>query len=143
MTPSTPVRARVLLGKVGLDGHDRGIKVIARLLRQNGHEVLYLGRRQDVRSLVRAAVDEDVDVLGISVLSGTHHDIIHELLETVQREQADLAVVIGGTILRSEIPSLEQRGVDAVFPVGTSLKDISEWFSALPARRSGAERRPA
>ena len=122
---------RVLLAKIGLDGHDRGIKVVARLLRDDGHEVIYLGRRQPPEYVVRVAIDEDVDVIGLSFLAGTHRAILDELLELLEQEGMDVPVVIGGTILRREIEELEGQGVAAVFPVGTPLQVIRDQFAAF------------
>ena len=127
-----PAPARVLLAKVGLDGHDRGIKIVARLLRQHGHEVVYLGRRRQPSTVVRAAVEEDVDVLGLSVLSGTHHSVIEEIFAEIDRQGADVKLIVGGTIRRPEIPGLLERGVSAVFPTGTPLQEITDWFGSVP-----------
>lgn len=124
---------RVLVAKVGLDGHDRGAKVIARVLRDAGHEVIYLGRRQTAESVARAACDEDVDVVGLSVLSGTHHDNVRALTAALQAEQVSPRLVVGGTILRREIPDLRAAGVDAVFPVGTTIEAVREYFDRVAA----------
>jgi methylmalonyl-CoA mutase C-terminal domain/subunit len=121
----------VLVAKVGLDGHDRGAKVIARVLRDAGHEVIYLGRRQSVEAVARAARDEDVDVVGLSVLSGTHHDNVRELVAALRAENISPRLVVGGTILRREIPSLQAAGVDAVFPVGTTIEAVQAYFSGV------------
>lgn len=129
-------RLRVLVAKVGLDGHDRGARVIARLLRDMGHEVIYLGRRQTPDTVARTALDEDVDVVGLSVLSGTHVDAAASMLDAMRREGVDAPLVLGGTILRREIPLLLSMGVDAVFPVGTPLEEIRAYFSAVPSTRA-------
>ena len=131
----SPRRTRVLLAKVGLDGHDRGVRVVAKLLAAHGHEVIYLGRRQTATSLVNAAMDEDVDVVGISILSGTHDAIIDQVLGAAREQGASFELVVGGTILRAEISSLKERGVSAVFPVGTSLDEITNWFGSVAERR--------
>jgi methylmalonyl-CoA mutase C-terminal domain/subunit len=129
------MRLRILLAKLGLDGHDRGIKIIARTLRDEGHEVVYLGRRQAVDAVVATAIAEDVDVVGISVLSGTHMETLREFMAAARAASLDAAVVAGGTILRGEIPALLDLGVAAVFPVGTPLTEIRDWFAAVhPAR---------
>lgn len=125
-------RLRILVAKVGLDGHDRGARVVARLLRDMGHEVIYLGRRQSPESVARTAQDEDVDVVGLSVLSGTHADAATAVLDALRREGVDAPLVLGGTILRREIPALQAMGVDAVFPVGTPLEEIRAYFSSVP-----------
>ena len=131
-------RLRVLLAKIGLDGHDRGVRVIARLLRDSGHEVIYLGRRQSAQAVVRTAIEEDVDVIGISVLSGTHDAVVDEIVAELQRARLDVPLVLGGTILRKEIPALLERGVRQVFPVGTSLEEIRAYFGSLIASRDEA-----
>ena len=115
---------RVLLAKPGLDGHDRGIKVIAMALRDAGAEVIYLGLRRTVTEIWRAAADEDVDVVGVSVLSGAHLPLARELLATRASERLDIPVVIGGTIPASDERALLDLGVAAVYPVGTSLADV-------------------
>lgn len=137
---------RVLLAKTGFDGHDRGVKVIARLLRDSGHVVVYLGRRQMPAAIARAALEEDVDVVGLSVLSGTHAAIAVELVGALREHGVDAAVVLGGTILRREIPALLDSGVDAVFPVGTKLSEIERYFAAKAAQTAagtGADLPPA
>jgi methylmalonyl-CoA mutase C-terminal domain/subunit len=125
---------RVLLAKMGLDGHDRGLKVIARMLRDEGHEVIYLGRRRSAEVIARAAADEDVDVVGLSTLSGTHNELAAELIAALREQGVDVPVVMGGTILHREIPALEKLGVDAVFPVGTKLEELASYFNGLAER---------
>ena len=125
------VGCRVLVAKVGLDGHDRGAKVIARALRDAGHEVIYLGRRQSAAAVARAARDEDVDVVGLSVLSGTHHDDVRDLVTALRAEGVAPRLVVGGTILRREIAALQDAGVDAVFPVGTRIEAVQAYFGEL------------
>ena len=127
---SRPVR--VLLAKPGLDGHDRGVKVIAMGLRDAGAEVVYLGLRQTVDMMVRAAEDEDVDVIGLSVLSGAHLSLTERLLERLrQRNLSEIPVVVGGTIPPHDVRALLQSGVAAVFPVGSRLPDVVEAVLAL------------
>ena len=115
---------RVLLAKPGLDGHDRGIKVIAMALRDAGAEVIYLGLRRTVAEIWRAATDEDVDVVGISVLSGAHLALARDLLTSRASSGLDIPVVIGGTIPATDVPALLDLGVAAVYPVGASLADV-------------------
>jgi methylmalonyl-CoA mutase C-terminal domain/subunit len=120
-------RARVLLAKPGLDGHDRGIKVIAMALRDAGAEVIYLGLRQSVDDILRAATEEDVDVIGLSVLSGAHLTLGKALLQ----RRADYGieatpVVIGGTIPARDARLLTEAGAAAVYPVGTQLTSVVE-----------------
>jgi methylmalonyl-CoA mutase C-terminal domain/subunit len=124
---------RVVVAKIGLDGHDRGAKVIARTLRDAGHEVIYLGRRQTAAAVARVACDEDADVVGLSVLSGTHRENVRQLTEALRAEGISPRVVVGGTILRREIPALHEAGVDAVFPVGTELETVRRYFADVAA----------
>jgi methylmalonyl-CoA mutase C-terminal domain/subunit len=138
-TTQQPTRLRVLVAKLGLDGHDRGIKIVARALRDAGHEVIYLGRRQSVRAVVRTALAEDVDVLGVSDLSGTHLAVMRELMDALRAAGADdTPVVLGGTVLRRDVPALLDLGVAAVFPVGTPLQDIRDYFAQIAARKAPA-----
>ena len=117
---------RVLLAKIGLDGHDRGLKIIAKLLRDNGVEVIYLGLRQKAENIVEAAIQEDVDLIGISVLSGTHKIIAKKLMNTIKQKKAKFKIFFGGIIPDNDIIELKNIGVDEVFPVGTSLNCIIE-----------------
>jgi methylmalonyl-CoA mutase C-terminal domain/subunit len=128
---------RVLLAKIGLDGHDRGVKVIARALRDAGMEVIYTGLHRRAADVVRMALDEDVDVVGVSVLSGAHDTIFPLLLELLREEEAEIVLVGGGTILPEDIVALEALGVDKVFGVDTPLDEIVEFIrAAIPDRRS-------
>ena len=115
---------RVLLAKPGLDGHDRGIKVIAMALRDAGVEVIYLGLRRGVPESVQAAIDDDVDAIGISMLSGAHLPLVRELMEHLTEFGVDTPVVLGGTIPAADVPSLIALGMAAVYPAGTSLPDV-------------------
>ena len=118
---------RVLLAKVGLDGHDRGIKVIARALRDSGMEVVYLGMRVTPEEIARAAVQEDVDVAGISILSGAHMRLVPKIVHALEGEGAtDVQLLIGGTIPEKDVQPLMDMGVGAVFPVGTFTNTIIE-----------------
>jgi methylmalonyl-CoA mutase C-terminal domain/subunit len=114
----------VLLAKPGLDGHDRGIKVIAMALRDAGAEVIYLGIRRTVPEIVQAAIDDDVDLIGISVLSGAHLPLARQLLEARAAQGLDTEVVLGGTIPAADVAELLRLGVAAVYPVGTNLRDV-------------------
>jgi methylmalonyl-CoA mutase C-terminal domain/subunit len=120
MTP-----ARVLLAKPGLDGHDRGIKVIGMALRDAGAEVVYLGLRQSAEQILGAAEQENVDVIGISVLSGAHVPLCRRLAE-VRRERSleDIPIIAGGTIPNADVGVLRDLGLADVFPVGTALEDV-------------------
>ena len=118
-------RPRILLAKPGLDGHDRGVKVIAMALRDAGAEVIFLGLRQPPERIVAAAVQESADVIGVSVLSGAHLALCRQLVE--ERSKAgieDLPIVIGGTIPRADIAKLRDVGISAVFPVGSPLDEV-------------------
>jgi len=120
---------RVLLSKIGLDGHDRGVKVVARALRDAGMEVVYTGLHRAPAEVARIAVDEDVDAVGVSVLSGAHMTIFPRLLEHLREEGGEeILVVGGGTILPEDIAALEELGVDRVFGVDTPLDEIIEFI---------------
>ncbi len=118
-------KIRVLLAKPGLDGHDRGVKVIARALREAGMEVIYLGLRQSPEQIAVAALQEDVDVIGLSILSGAHMAIVPAVkAEMQQRGLDDVMLLVGGIIPDVDVPGLKALGVDAVFTPGTSTEDI-------------------
>ena len=126
---SSPIR--VLVGKIGLDGHDRGVKVVARALRDAGMEVIYTGLHRTPAEVARIAVEEDVDVIGISVLSGAHMTIFPRLLELLKTEGADdLLLVAGGTILPEDAEALEAMGVAKVFGVDTPLPELVGFIRA-------------
>jgi methylmalonyl-CoA mutase, C-terminal domain len=129
---------RVVLAKPGLDGHDRGIKVVAMALRDAGAEVVYLGLRRTPEEIWRAAVDEDADVVGVSVLSGAHVALAEELLAERARVGADTPLVVGGTVPEQDARTLRAMGVDAVHPVGTSLPEVVDSVLALGARERTA-----
>jgi methylmalonyl-CoA mutase C-terminal domain/subunit len=117
--------ARVLVAKPGLDGHDRGAKIVARALRDAGYEVIYTGIRQKVDVIVQTALQEDVDVVGLSVLSGAHLGLARRIIEALsQAGLDDVKVVIGGTIPASDCQPLLDLGVAAVFPTGTSIPEL-------------------
>ena len=115
---------RVLLAKPGLDGHDRGIKVLAMALRDAGAEVIYLGLRRSVAEIVEAAIEDDVDVIGISVLSGAHLPLATELLEARDARGLETPIVLGGTIPVADAEELHALGVAAVYPAGSNLRDV-------------------
>jgi len=124
-------KIRVLVGKPGLDGHDRGAKVIARAYRDAGMEVVYSGLHRTPEELARMAVEEDVDVVALSILSGAHGTLIPRFVECLTREKgganADVLVLAGGIIPDEDIPALKSAGVDEVFGPGTSTQDIVEY----------------
>lgn len=123
-------RRRVLIAKPGLDGHERGAKVIVRLLRDAGCEVIYTGIRQRPEAIAKIAVAEDVQVIGLSILSGSHLPLCRAVLDALAEERAtDIPVVVGGTIPDADVPELKAIGVKAVFGVQSSLEEIREWFA--------------
>ncbi len=120
---------RVLVAKLGLDGHDMGAKVVVRALRDAGMEAIYTGLRQSVDQIIRAAIQEDVDVIGLSILSGAHLGLAEKLIRKMKEEKIDdKPVIIGGVIPREDIPRLKQMGIAGVFPVGTSFPAIVEFL---------------
>lgn len=132
-------RIRVLLAKPGLDGHDRGVKVIARALRDAGMEVIYTGLRQTPEQVVAAAVQEDVDAIGLSILSGAHMTLFPRVVELAQQEGLDDVIIFGGGIIPDEdIPRLKERGVTEVFTPGARMEDIIEFI-----RKNAAQGQPA
>jgi len=121
-------RIRVLVAKPGLDGHDRGAKIVARALRDAGMEVIYTGLRQTAEQIVSAAVQEDVDAIGISILSGAHNTIIPRICDLLRAEgMDDVLIVVGGIIPDEDIPGLKQAGVAEVFQPGASTQTIVEF----------------
>ena len=120
---------RVLVAKPGLDGHDRGAKVIARALRDSGMEVIYTGIRQTPQMIVQAAVQEDVHVLGLSILSGAHLEILPEIMRLLREEQMDgVKVVLGGIIPEQDRDTPLKMGISAVFGPGTATSEIVEFI---------------
>jgi methylmalonyl-CoA mutase, C-terminal domain len=125
----TDKRVRVLLAKPGLDGHDRGAKIIARALRDAGMEVIYTGLRQTPEQIVNAAVQEDVDCIGLSILSGAHNVIFPRIMDLLKQKQVDdVLVIAGGIIPDQDIPALKQIGVSEIFPPGTSTGVIIDYI---------------
>ncbi|TGE38802.1 cobalamin B12-binding domain-containing protein [Desulfosporosinus fructosivorans] len=125
-------RIRVLIGKVGLDGHDRGAKVIAQALRDAGMEVIYTGLRQTPEQIVEAAIQEDVQIIGISILSGAHSYLIPRIIESLAREGAqDILVIAGGVIPEVDKTLLKGAGVAEIFGTGTSTVDIVNFIKQL------------
>ena len=124
--------ARVLIGKPGLDGHDRGAKLVARVLRDAGFEVIYLGIRQRPAEIAAVAVQEDVDIVGLSILSGAHVALTQKTADALREAGAeDIVLVVGGTIPQRDVPKLEAAGAVAVYPTGTPLEDLVESMRGL------------
>lgn len=117
---------RILMGKVGLDGHDRGAKVVMSALRDAGMEVIYSGLHQSPKSIVRAAIEEDVDVLGLSILSGSHNDLVPRVMAELESEGLKLPIIVGGIIPDQDAKSLLKMGVREVFTPGSRLDEIVE-----------------
>jgi len=122
-------KIRVLIGKPGLDGHDRGAKVVAAALRDAGMEVIYTGLHQTCEAIVEAAIQEDVDVIGISILSGAHMTIFPKILNLLKEKKADIPVIGGGIIPQDDIVKLEKMGVKKLFGPGTPTSEIVEWIN--------------
>ncbi len=128
-------RGRVVVAKVGLDGHTTGAAVVARGLREAGFEVINLGTRVEPAVTVNAALQEDADAIGVSILSGAHLHIAQRLLEEQDRHGVDVPLVIGGTVPRSDAQRLEAMGVSAVFGPGSSMESIVACMDCLVAQR--------
>ena len=130
-----PAPVRVLVGKPGLDGHDRGAKLVARALRDAGFEVIYLGIRQRPETIAAVAVQEDVRVVGLSILSGAHIGLTEKTAQALRDAGAgDVLLVVGGTIPKRDVARLEAAGAAAVYPTGTSLEDLVESLRSLCAQ---------
>jgi len=124
-------RIRVLVAKPGLDGHDRGAKIIARALRDAGMEVIYTGLRQTPQAIVTAALQEDVDAIGISILSGAHNTIVPRITELMRVQGlVDVLLIVGGIIPDEDIPALKKVGVSEVFQPGASTQEIVDYIRA-------------
>lgn len=130
-------KIRVVIAKPGLDGHDRGAKVIARALRDAGMEVIYTGLRQTPEMIVEAALQEDVDAIGLSILSGAHMPLVSRIMELMaENDMLDIPVFLGGIVPDEDIPRLKETGVTAVFGPGANLDDvIAQFRAAIAARR--------
>ncbi len=121
-------KIRVLLGKPGLDGHDRGVKIIARGFRDAGFEVIYTGLHQTPEQIVNAAVQEDVDLVGLSCLSGAHVHLFSEVIKQLKEKScSDMTVIAGGIIPAEDILVLKKIGVKEIFPPGSSIQEIVDW----------------
>lgn len=131
MTVSSPTRRiRIVVGKPGLDGHDRGAKIVARALRDAGHEVIYTGLHQTPEQIVETAIQEDADLIGLSVLSGAHMTLFRRLVELLaERDASDIVVFGGGIIPDEDIPLLTEIGVAKVFTPGAPTTEITDWVA--------------
>jgi methylmalonyl-CoA mutase C-terminal domain/subunit len=128
---------RVLIAKPGLDGHDRGAKIIARALRDAGMEVIYTGLRQTPEMIASAAEQEDVDVIGLSILSGAHNTLCPRLLELLrQKDMGDVLVLVGGIIPEADIPALKKAGIAEIFLPGASTQDIVKFVQQHTGTRA-------
>jgi methylmalonyl-CoA mutase C-terminal domain/subunit len=135
-TMAAPIR--IVVAKPGLDGHDRGAKVVARALRDAGNEVIYTGLHQTPEQIVETAIQEDADVIGLSVLSGAHMTLFKKVVELLgQRDASDIVVFGGGIIPEADIPLLEQVGVAKVFTPGATTTEIVQWIKDNVADTSG------
>ncbi len=120
---------RVLLGKIGLDGHDRGLRMIAAWLRDAQMEVIYMGTHHSAQAMAKAAIDEDVDVIGLSFQGADHVPLVRLMAEEMKKEELDdLLLVVGGNIPKRDIPILEKMGVDRVFPSGTPMATCVDYI---------------
>lgn len=130
---------KVLLGKLGLDGHDRGVKVIARRLRDQGMEVIYLGMRLTPEQVAAAALQEDVQVVGVSMLSGAQLKVLPKLARLLEEQgMKEVLLIAGGTIPEKDVPKLQQEGVDGVFGLGARPEEIAAF---IKERLAGTEKR--
>jgi methylmalonyl-CoA mutase, C-terminal domain len=128
--PTPTSRLRIVVAKPGLDGHDRGAKIVARALRDAGHEVIYTGLHQTPEQIVETAIQEDADLIGLSVLSGAHMTLFRRLVELLkERDAEDIRVFGGGIIPDEDIPVLEELGVAKVFTPGATTGEITGWVA--------------
>lgn len=134
---------RVLMAKIGLDGHNRGVYVVAHGLRDAGMEVIYTGLRQTPAEVAAAAVQECVDVIGVSSMVGAHLSVARKLRKELEaRKSGDIPVILGGVIPEEDHESLREAGVRKIFPTGTTVKEIAEWINAMPRKRTSSPKFP-
>ena len=139
MSQTQARRIRIVVAKPGLDGHDRGAKIVARALRDAGHEVIYTGLHQTPEQIVETAIQEDADLIGLSVLSGAHMTLFRKLIELLaERDAADIVVFGGGIVPEEDIPVLEEIGVAKVFTPGATTTDIVDWVRSNVGAPAGA-----
>jgi methylmalonyl-CoA mutase C-terminal domain/subunit len=128
-------KLRLLVGKVGLDGHDRGVKIIARALRDAGHEVIYTGLHQTPDMVVATAIQEDVDAVSLSILSGAHNTLFPRVIQLLQKAKISIPVFGGGIIPEEDIPFLKKIGVKGIFTPGTTTQEVIDWVAKnIPSR---------
>ncbi len=134
----TPKKIRVLLTKIGIDVHDLGIKNLALMLREKGMEVIYTGLRMPIEAIPKIAIDEDVDVIGLSFLQGAHLVLAPVLIREMQKNEIeDIPVIVGGIIPRKDIPKLKDHGITEVFLPGSGFEEIANFVQFLVAGKSG------
>lgn len=122
-------RIRILVAKPGLDGHDRGAKVVAQALRDGGMEVIYTGLHQTIDQIINAAIQEDVDVIGLSIMSGAHLPICKKFVGIMEEKNiGDILLVVGGVIPKRDIPLLQKMGIEGIFPGGTPFDESIRWI---------------
>jgi methylmalonyl-CoA mutase C-terminal domain/subunit len=139
MSPAKERQLRIIVAKPGLDGHDRGAKIIARALRDAGFEVIYTGLHQTPEMIVAAAIQEDVDAIGLSIMSGAHMTLFPAVIELLKEKgAAEIAVFGGGIIPQDDVPKLEEKGVAAVFLPGSTTGAIIEWIRTNIRPRAAA-----
>ena len=123
---------RVLIAKPGLDGHDKGAKTVAMALKDAGMEVIYTGRRQSVDQIVNAAIQEGVDIVGLSILSGVHLEIAEEMVAKMKEKKIEkIPLVVGGVIPKKDIPALKALGVKEVYPIGSTFAEIAQGIKGI------------
>jgi methylmalonyl-CoA mutase C-terminal domain/subunit len=126
---------RVLIAKPGLDGHDKGAKTVAMALKDAGMEVIYTGRRQSIDQIVHAAIQEGVDLIGLSILSGVHLEITEELMAKMKAKKIEgVPVVVGGVIPKKDIPALKAMGVKGVYPIGSPFDEITQGIQKIVSK---------
>ena len=128
-------KLRILIAKPGLDGHDRGAKVVARALMDAGMEVIYTGLRQTVDSIINSAIQEDIDIIALSILSGAHLSVCERLFKKMKDKGLDIPVVVGGIIPEEDVEELKRMGVKEVFGPGTSIRKIVEELERIASER--------
>ncbi len=130
-------RIRILVAKPGLDGHDRGAKVVAQALRDAGMEVIYTGLHQTIDQIISTGLQEDVDVIGLSIMSGAHLPLCEKLMKKMREKQIeDKTVVVGGVIPKRDIPLLQKMGIEGIFPGGTPFDESIQWIKEHVGPRS-------